>query len=284
MNNFHFSCLYNRMDELKQELNDGHLYKISDIVCLPLTSLSLVVNKEIKLDSLVNLIRQYSPVLQKLCLHSEDEQEGGGQGSAEHLELFKYQQFPCLAKLCVSMNMLGENFNWLDFMPCLTNLNVWVREEEFSWETPIDDLILKTSRSTATSSTLTSSTTAIKNFSGNKNNNSKMNELSIGYTLSNPQSVTLLCNWFANLRVLMMALTDEIIRVVFKEMKNLEEITVFDRYLTDSGITGNPVTLSEATPWNPDAQREFPYIGDLKSKSLKIGRHILVICIPIIPF
>lgn len=208
-----------------------------------------MISDSIKVESCVNIVRHYGPLLQNLCLHSEHE------GDAPLLELFKYQKFPNLEKLCVSMNALGGSFGLLEATPRLRKLHVWLREEEFSWDTPIDEVILRS--------------LAMKHTT-----NPEMKELSIGYTLgsTSPKAITMLCSWFKNVRVLMMPLTDEVIRVVFKEMMNLEEITVFERHLTDVGITGNPNVLCESSTWKAGPQREFPYIGDLKSK-LKILTH-----------
>ncbi len=224
----------------KLNINDTHLYKISDIVYLPLTSLSLIINNFIKPESIVNVVRQYSPVLKNLCIHSEAE-------STSPLEIFKFQRFPCLLKLCVSLDILGEDFNFIQTMPKLRRIHLWQREEEFNWEMSMDDVVIRSS--------------ALKSYSG-----PEMMEISFGYIVSAVQTSNLICCWFKNLRVLMMALTDEVIRIVFKELKNLEEITVFDRHLTDVGITGNPRSLTDNSRWRGENQREFSYIGDLKSK------------------
>ncbi|ODN02662.1 hypothetical protein Ocin01_04027 [Orchesella cincta] len=228
----------NSKTSCKLDLQDSHLYQISNIMCLPLTSLNFVVNESISLEAIANIVRQYSPVLKNLCLHSELEGEAP-------LELFKYQRFPSLTKLCVCMNVIGGTFSFVTIMPKLKKLHIWLKEEDFSWDTKsMDEAILR--------------------CLALKHSNQDMTEMSFGYTISVPKPVGLLCSWFRNLRVLMMALTDDIIRVVFRELEKLEEITVFDRHLTDAGITGNPASLSENSPWSAKSAREFPYIGDLK--------------------
>lgn len=224
-------------------IKDEHLYKISDIICLPLTSLAFVINDTIHPESIANVVRQYSPVLKSLCIHSEKE-------GISSMELFKYQRFPRLAKLCVSKDIVGDSFNFIEIMPKLTRLFLWTKEEEFNWETGVDDIIIKSG--------------ALKNYKGDD-----MYEINIGYTMTDPKAASLLFSWYKNLRVLMMALNDEVIRVVFRELVNLEEIMVFDRHLSDAGITGNPRFLSNESAWKVESQREFPYIGDLKSNFLK---------------
>jgi len=160
-----------------------------------------------------------------------------------------------LKKLQVSLNLVGSLsseslLHNLNKFPQIKELVLWDRFGCYNWEVPVDVM-----------------GNAMGGGKFGEGRCLKVESFSCGYRIKSAKCVEYLCQTMKCLRVLEAALNDEQIRIVFRDLKELEELTILDRYLTDSGVTGNPILLSENTEWCPEVQREFPYIGDMKSKS-----------------
>jgi hypothetical protein len=167
-----------------------------------------------------------------------------------------HDTFMKLKSLRISLNLIGtvRAFSGnLRKMPCLRTLSLWDGIDDYNWEERIE----------IDFESHTSPCPTIKTFS-------------CGYVIKNASSLKNVSTVFNQLAVLEASLNDEQIRVVFKNMPGLEEILVLDRYLTDSGITGNPMILSDDTEWSPEVQREYPYIGDMKSTLINKTVHFSV--------
>jgi hypothetical protein len=167
---------------------------------------------------------------------------------------FKKLQFPKLTTLAVSQEMLrGQSFPYcFQNMKSLQTLKLWdaINSFEFNWEEPIDNIFIPEELSVASTPNIMLDS---------------LKTLSCGYVVKSCPFYEMIFSHCTNLTCLKAPLNDEQIRVVYKDLTLLEEITVYDRYLTDGGITGNPMILTEYTEWSGDSQREFLYIGNLKS-------------------
>lgn len=98
-----------------------------------------------------------------------------------------------------------------------------------------------------------------------------LRKLSIGYMVQNARFYRRVFAGHGNrLQVLEAPLDDEQIRIVFHELKDcLQDLVVYtEGRLSDEGITGNPIMVEDDTQWDPRDGRQFPFIGDMKSKML----------------
>lgn len=172
---------------------------------------------------------------------------------------FKKISFPKLTTLTVSQEILrGESFpQCFQKMSALKTLKLWDASNEFNWEEPMDNIFEDDDNTSLSSSNSDQKVkpllVSLKNFS-------------CGYVVKSCEFYDHVFSQCPNLTVLKAPLNDEQIRIVYKHLKLIEEMTVYDRYLTDQGITGNPLVLTEYTEWSPNCQRSFGYIGDLKSE------------------
>ena len=155
--------------------------------------------------------------------------------------------FSKLTSFSSPISCLGNSLNVVKGMPCLKKVSLWDEAENFNWEYFIDDVFSNTE-----TANICDPFESIRTFS-------------CGYPFVSNLSFEKLSSWFVNLKRLEVAFTDSSIRVVFANMKNLQELVVLERHLTDDGICGKPCSLEIGTAWNPQQLRQYPYIGDMKS-------------------